>query len=56
MNALHVLNVIVVVYNLTILLPAVWRYGFDWKLLALVCAAITCCVASSIGLVLRSAS
>lgn len=51
MNALHAINAIVVIYNLVVLLPGVWRYGFDWKSLALVCVAVSLSVGSSAYLI-----
>ena len=56
MNFLHVFNAAVVAYNLIVLLPAVWRYGFDWKMFALVCAAITLCLGSSAMLIAAGAA
>lgn len=55
MNALHVINAGVIAYNLIVLLPGVWRYGFDWKILALVLVAVTACTASSVMLIVSGA-
>jgi len=51
MAYLHILNVAIIIYNLVVLLPAVWAYGFDWKLFAMVCGAVLCCAASSVGII-----
>lgn len=56
MSFLHVFNAAVIAYNLIVLLPGVWRYGFDWKLLALVCGAITFAITSSVLLIVMGAA
>nr|WP_214694323.1 hypothetical protein [Variovorax paradoxus] len=53
---LHMVNACVVLYNLFVLLPGVWRYGFDWKGLALVVVAVGAAVTSSVILVVTGSA
>lgn len=47
MNSMHIINAAVIAFNLIVLLPGVWRYGFDWVSLALVLVAVGLCSTSS---------
>jgi membrane protein required for beta-lactamase induction len=55
-NALHTINACIVIYNLVVLLPGVWRHGFDWQSLALVILAVGLCIGSSALVVYGAAS
>lgn len=53
---LLIINAAVILFNLFVLLPGVWRYGFHWQSLALVIVALTFAVGSTAVILIGSAS